>query len=156
MGAYARLVNWFSTTPVGTFVASHVAARVDPYLYRLSRGRFTSTGPPTIPQLVLTTTGRTSGQPRTIALGYLADGADFVVVASNFGKERHPAWSHNLEAHPDAVVDVDGRTVQVRAERLDDAAKRAIWPRLVAVVPQFGVYVTRTDRNIRVYRLRSR
>lgn len=154
MGPYARFVNWFSTTPPGTWLASRLAARLDPVVYRLSRGRFTSTGPLTIPQLVLTTTGRKSGARRTVSLGYLADGDAFVVVASNFGKSNHPAWSHNLDADPAASVNVDGRDVGVQAERLDDDDKAAIWPRLVAIIPQFGVYVTRTDRNIKVYRLR--
>lgn len=153
-GPYARFVNWFSTTRPGTWVASRLAARLDPVVYRLSRGRFTSTGPLTIPQLVLTTTGRKTGVHRSVSLGYLADGDDLVVVASNFGKPHHPAWSHNLDATPAARVTVDGREVAVRAERLDDAAKAAIWPRLVAIIPQFGVYVTRTDRSIKVYRLR--
>ena len=72
MGRYARFVNWFSTTRVGTIVASTLAARLDPIVYRLSGGRFTSTGPLTIPQLVLTTTGRKSGQRRAVSLGYLA------------------------------------------------------------------------------------
>jgi deazaflavin-dependent oxidoreductase (nitroreductase family) len=64
------------------------------------------------------------------------------------------SWSHNLDATPTARVTVDGREVEVRAERLDEAAKAAVWPRLVAIIPQFGVYVTRTDRTIKVYRLR--
>jgi deazaflavin-dependent oxidoreductase (nitroreductase family) len=153
-GPYARFVNWFSTTRLGTWVASRLAAHLDPVVYRLSRGRFTSTGPLTIPQLVLTTTGRRTRARRSVSLGYLADGGDFVVVASNFGKPQHPAWSHNLDATPTARVTVDGREVEVRAERLDEAAKAAVWPRLVAIIPQFGVYVTRTDRTIKVYRLR--
>lgn len=154
MGAYARFVNWFSTTRLGTWIASRIAARLDPVVYRLSGGRFTSTGPLTIPQLVLTTTGRRSGERRSVSLGYLADGDAFVVVASNFGKAHHPAWSHNLDAGPAASVNLNGRDVAVRAERLGDAEKAAVWPRLVRIIPQFDVYVTRTDRNIKVYRLR--
>ena len=154
MGRYARFVNWFSTTRVGTWIASRLAARLDPVVYRLSRGRFTSTGPLTIPQLVLTTIGRKSGQPRSVSLGYLADGDDFVVVASNFGKAHHPAWSHNLDASPAASVNVNGRDVAVRAERMGGVEKALVWPRLVGIIPQFDVYVTRTDRNIKVYRLR--
>jgi len=154
MGRYARFVNWFSTTRAGTAIASTLAARLDPIVYRLSGGRFTSTGPLTIPQLVLTTTGRKSGKRRSVSLGYLADGDTFVVVASNFGKASHPAWSYNLDAEPAAEVNVDGRDVSVRAERLDEAGKAVVWPRLVGIIPQFGVYVTRTDRDIKVYRLR--
>jgi len=151
---YSDLVNRFSTTRVGSWIARTVAARIDPYIYRWSKGRFTSTGLPTIPQLVLTAVGRNSGQPRSVQLGYLADGDDFVVVASNFGQPNHPAWSYNLVAEPCATVEVDGRTVAVVTERLGDDEKDALWPRLVGVIPQFDVYVARTDRNIRVFRLR--
>jgi deazaflavin-dependent oxidoreductase (nitroreductase family) len=152
---YGDFVNRFSTTRVGSWIARRLAARVDPHLYRWSKGRFTSTGPPTIPQLILTTVGRKTGRPRSVQLGYLADGGDHVVVASNFGQGHHPAWSHNLLADPRATVEVDGRTETVVAERLSAAEKAALWPRLVAVVPQFDVYVTRTDRSINVFRLRS-
>jgi deazaflavin-dependent oxidoreductase (nitroreductase family) len=154
MGRYARYANWFSTTPVGSWITSRLAARIDPLVYRWSGGRFTSTGPLTIPQLVLTTTGRRSGKPRSVSLGYLADGDDFVVVASNFGKAYHPAWSHNLVANATASVNVDGRDVPVVSVQASDEEKAALWPRLVGVVPQFDVYVTRTDRDLKVFRLR--
>lgn len=150
---YREIVNRFSTTRFGSWLGRTTSARIDPWLYRVSKGRFTSTGVPTVPQLVLTTTGRKSGQPRSVQLGYLADADDYVVVASNFGQERHPAWSYNLAAEPDASVDIDGRTVGVTSHELTGADKDAIWPRLDEVVPQFQVYRTRTDRDIRIYRL---
>jgi deazaflavin-dependent oxidoreductase (nitroreductase family) len=153
---YARWVNWFSTTSVGSWIARTFAARVDPWIYRVSGGRFTSTGALTIPQLVLTTTGRKTGKRHDVQLGYLADGRDCLVVASNFGQAHHPAWSYNLAANPLASVYVDGKDIPVTAERVPDDEKERLWPRLVAVVPQFAVYVTRTDRNIRVFRLRPR
>ena len=154
MNRYARLVNRFSTTPVGSWIARTLAARVDPWIYRATGGRFTSTGTLTIPQLVLTTVGRKSGERREVQLGYVADGADYLVVASNFGQAHHPAWSYNLAANPAASVYVGGRDIPVKAERLSDEEKERVWPRLVDVVPQFAVYVGRTDRNIRVFRLR--
>lgn len=151
---YKDFVNRFSTTPLGVALASRVASRLDPLIYKASGGRFTSTGVPTIPQLVLTTTGRKSGLPREVQVGYARIDGDHIVVASNFGKERHPAWSYNLAAEPRARIVVDGETIDVVAERLTDAEKDALWPTLEAHVPQFRVYVTRTARNIRVFRLR--
>jgi deazaflavin-dependent oxidoreductase (nitroreductase family) len=154
MSLYARMVNRFSTTKAGSWVARTVASRIDPWIYRATRGRFTSTGVPTIPQLILTTTGRKSGVARDVQLGYAVEGGDFLVVGSNFGQAHHPAWALNLAANPLATVTVDGNRVAVRAERLSHDDKERVWPRLVSVVPQFTVYVTRTDRDIRVFRLK--
>lgn len=61
---YARLVNRFSVTRLGSWMVKQVAARIDPVIFRISDGRFTSTGKPTLPMLALTTVGRRSGQPR--------------------------------------------------------------------------------------------
>lgn len=153
MGAYSDLVNRFSATPVGSWLARNTAARVDPWIYRATGGRFTSTGAQTVPQLTLTTMGRKSGQKRDVQLAYLADGDGWLVVASNFGQEHHPAWRYNLEADPRCVVRV-GRTVTAaEATVLTDDEKAAVWDRLCDVVPQFRTYVERTDRNIRVFRL---
>jgi len=153
MSLYANTVNWFSTTRLGGWIARRLAARVDPFLYRVSGGRFTSTGTLTIPQLVLTTIGRKTGEARTVQLGYFADGGDFVIVASNFGQPRHPAWAYSLLANPAASIYVDGHDVGVHARQVSDDEKSALWPRLVRVIPRFGVYVTRTHRNVKVFRL---
>jgi deazaflavin-dependent oxidoreductase (nitroreductase family) len=153
---YKDTINRFSSTRVGSWVARQTAAKIDPWLYRKSGGRITATGVPTIPQLVLLTIGRRSGKRRAAQVAYLEDGGDFLVVASNFGQAHHPAWALNLEAEPDAVVHVGERRVEVRAERVSEAEKTALWPRLDAIVPQFHVYRQRTDRDIRIFRLRPR
>jgi deazaflavin-dependent oxidoreductase (nitroreductase family) len=151
---YKSLVNRFSTTRIGSWIARQLAARIDPWIYKRTGDTLTSTGVPTIPQLILTTRGRKSGQPREVQLGYLDDNETFVIVASNFGREHHPAWSYNLLASSDATVYVKGHETRVRAELVRDDDKDALWPRLDAVVPQFKTYRTRTDRNIRIFRLR--
>jgi deazaflavin-dependent oxidoreductase (nitroreductase family) len=153
---YQDFIQQFSTTQIGRFIGKRVAARVDPVLYKLSGGRLTSVGPQVIPQLILTTTGRRSGKERTVQLGYLADGSDYVVVASNWGGEKHPAWSYNLDANEAARVQVGANSLDVVARRLSDEDKAAIWPKLVANVPQYARYVKLTDRNIKVYRLSPR
>jgi len=150
---YAAFVNWLSATPVGSWIVKHFASRLDPVIFRLTNGRFTSTGIPTLPMLTLTTVGRKSGSPRDVQLAFHRDGADYLVVASAMGQERHPAWKYNLDANPDVLVRVRGERFVARAARLDDLEKARVWPAIKTTIPQMSVYEKRTDRNICVYRI---
>src|SRR5919204_94844 len=88
------------------------------FLLRRTRGRFVGRNLVFAPRqrvLALTTSGRKSGQRRTTALGYLRDGEDFAVVASNSGLDSAPAWWLNLQANPEAEVDAEGERLRVRA-----------------------------------------
>jgi deazaflavin-dependent oxidoreductase (nitroreductase family) len=151
--SYRDFINWFSVTPVGRSIASTFSARLDPILYKISGGRFTSVGPQVIPQLVLTTTGRKSGKERTVQLGYTEDGDDVLVVASNFGGTNHPAWSYNLDANPGANIQLGSEKRNIVATRLTDSEKAILWPKIADTIPQMKSYVKRTERNIKVYRL---
>jgi deazaflavin-dependent oxidoreductase (nitroreductase family) len=155
VSAYAGAVNRLSATRFGSWMVRSFAAKVDPIVFRATGGRFTSTGVPTLPMLALTVPGRRSGEPRTVQLAYVADGDDLLVVASAMGQERHPAWRYNLEAAGGGTVQLRGRVAQVEATVLDDDEKAARWPAIVAGIPQMATYVERTDRNIRVFRLRE-
>lgn len=150
---YSRLVNRFSATRPGSWLVKHVAAKVDPMIFKWTNGRFTSTGKPTLPMLALTVIGRRSGEPRTVQLAYHRDGDDHLVVASAMGQERHPAWRYNLEANPDVEVLVRGRTFRAHATVLDADEKARLWPAIATTIPQMHTYVERTDRDIRVFRL---
>lgn len=150
---YSRLVNRFSATRAGSWLVKHVAARVDPTLFRWSNGRVTITGKPTLPMLTLTVPGRKTGQPRSVQLAYETDGDDLLVVASAMGQERHPAWRYNLEAADSASVRLPGRELRVTATVLSDKEKAAVWDRIRRTIPQMATYEQRTDRNIRVFRL---
>jgi deazaflavin-dependent oxidoreductase (nitroreductase family) len=153
--SYRDFINWFSVTPVGRSIASTFSSRLDPILYKISGGRFTSVGPQVIPQLVLTTTGRKSGKERTVQLGYTEDGDNVLVVASNFGGTNHPAWSYNLDANPQAKILLGAEKREVVASRLTDSEKAILWPKIADTIPQMKSYVKRTERNIKVYRLAS-
>ena len=108
-GVYSRAVNAFSATRPGRGWSRHVAAKVDPALFRWSGGRVTVTGVPTLPMLVLTTTGRRSGLPRSVQLAHLAEPASsWLVVASAMGQDRHPDWLLNLRADPRARILLPG------------------------------------------------
>ena len=153
MSKYDDLVNRFSATKVGTWLVRNVASKIDPVIFRLTGGRFTSTGRPTLPMLAMTVVGRKSGEPRTVQLAYLPDGTDYLVVASAMGQDKHPAWRYNLDAAGEATVLVRGDEFPVTATALTDAEKAEAWPRIVEGIPQMNTYVERTDRNIRVFRL---
>ncbi|MGI9603858.1 MAG: nitroreductase family deazaflavin-dependent oxidoreductase [Acidimicrobiales bacterium] len=153
MSRYDDVVNRFSATTVGSWLVKHVASRLDPLIFKATKGRFTSTGRPTLPMLALTVPGRHSGEPRTVQLAYVADGDDYLVVASAMGQERHPAWRYNLEAAETATIQLRGQVQTVEATVLADDDKAEYWPRIEEAIPQMRTYLTRTDRNIRVFRL---
>jgi deazaflavin-dependent oxidoreductase (nitroreductase family) len=100
-------------------------------LYRLTRGRILGRigGQPV---LLLETIGRRTGRRRTTPLQYLADDEAFVVVASNRGAARPPAWYLNLRAHPGARVQVGARIIDVRAQELDGDERDKRWDQLAA------------------------
>lgn len=100
--------------------------------------------------LVLTTTGRRSGQPRQNALIYTSSGADYVVIASKGGAPQHPAWYLNLQAHPEVEVQVRGDRFKARARTATGAERAALWQLATVGWPNYDVYTTRTDRVIPV------
>jgi F420H(2)-dependent quinone reductase len=105
------------------------------------------------PVLLLITMGRKTGKRRTTPLMHLRDGEDFVVVASNGGAPKHPAWFLNLRANPEATVEVGGRKLRVRAQEAGPKEKGRLWPELVAMYPNFQEY-QKTERELPVIVLR--
>lgn len=130
----------------------HVFSKLDPVFFRLSGGRFTSTGPVLVPYLIVNTIGRKSGQQRSTQLVYTDVDGVAHVVASNFGQQSHPAWSYNLMAHPNVTIELGDEPIPVVAVPLSDEEKEAVWDTLVANVPNYAIYKSRTERNIKVYR----
>ena len=105
---------------------------------------------------MLTTTGARSGRQIVNPILGLPDGADMVVIASNYGQARHPAWYHNLRAHPRARVAVDGAAREVEAEELESPERERFIALANEVYPGFTAYVERAaPRRIAVFRLRT-
>jgi deazaflavin-dependent oxidoreductase (nitroreductase family) len=100
--------------------------------------------------LLLTTTGRRSGEPRTNALIFTSDGEDLVVVASKGGAPHHPQWFLNLQADPRAQVQVRDRVFDVVARVADESEKPRLWSLVTAQWPNYDVYQERTSRPIPV------
>ncbi|MEE6261048.1 nitroreductase family deazaflavin-dependent oxidoreductase [Plantactinospora sonchi] len=127
----------------------------DRLVARLTRGRVIALG--MVPSLLLTTTGRRSGQPRSTPLLAVPDGDGYVVVGSNWGRSEHPAWTLNLLAHPAATVTVGGREIPVQGRLAEGAERDRLWRLLVAEWPAYQTYVNRAGgRELRVFRLEPR
>ena len=116
-------------------------------LYRRTGGRLGGQAG-RLPMLLLTSTGRRSGQPRTTPLGYLPDGDRMVVIASYGGDDRHPQWYLNLQANPEASVQVGSETRRVRAATATAEEKAELWPRVVALYAGYAGYQQMTSRDI--------
>lgn len=103
-----------------------------------------------VPILLLTTTGRRTGEPRTIPLIFARDGEDYLVVASQGGAPRHPQWYLNLLADGQAEVQVKAEKLSVVARVASDDEKPRLWSIVTEAWPNYDVYQTRTDRPIPV------
>jgi deazaflavin-dependent oxidoreductase (nitroreductase family) len=103
-----------------------------------------------MPVLELTTTGRTSGQPRSVMLtSPLQEGDTIVIVASRGGDDHHPAWFLNLQANPTVQVVWKGRPKVTMHATVATAEERArMWPAIVAAYKNYGGYQARTEREI--------
>jgi deazaflavin-dependent oxidoreductase (nitroreductase family) len=107
-----------------------------------------------VPTLLLTVTGRRTGEEHTSALIFARDGEDYLVVASMGGAPRNPAWYLNLQANPRAHVQVKDQHFAVTAHTASPADKPRLWQIVRDVWPNYDAYQARTDRDIPVVVLR--
>lgn len=154
MSMYSRMLRriggarWFAT------VASRAAPAADRIVYRLSGRRRLAT-PPAVPTLFLTTTGRTSGRRRRVAVSYVESDGDFLVVGTNWGKPTTPDWVLNLEANPRADIEVPGgKESPVTATRVEGSEADGMWRRFESMWPAYAAYRRRAGgREIAMFRL---
>jgi F420H(2)-dependent quinone reductase len=132
-----------------------VATGLHMSLYRRSGGkiggRFSKQ-----PMMLLTTTGRRSGQPRVTPLLCIRDGDRFLAVASFGGDDRDPQWFKNLQANPEATIELEGETIAVRATVATAEEKKTLWPKVLAAYKGYDNYQRRTSRDIPVVILERR
>jgi deazaflavin-dependent oxidoreductase (nitroreductase family) len=103
-----------------------------------------------MPLLLLHHTGAKSGQDRVNPLAYLPDDGRYVIFASKGGAPEHPAWYHNLKAHPDVRIEVGTDTIEVRAHEAEGEERERLYRAQAQRVPQFSEYERKTDRVIPV------
>lgn len=152
-----RIVQWMSRQPwFRVLFGPAVIPRVDRFLYRVTRGRLLL-GAMVLDSVLLTTTGRRSGQERTVPVAYFWVDGSRVVVGTNFGRPGHPAWALNLAADPMARIAESGASTDVRAERLEGDERARVWADILVQWPPFSTYEkTMGDRQAMVFRLDPR
>lgn len=146
-----RAWHALARTPPARWWGIHVAAPADAALLRRSGGRLRLVG--SLPTALLTTTGARSGALREVPVLYFHDGDDVVLVASSFGRDRHPGWYHNLVAHPACSLNGHAFTA---AEVTDPDAYEGLFALAVRLYPGYADYRRRTaavGRRIPVLRL---
>lgn len=151
---FSRAFAAFSATRLGRFISAKVAWKIDPYLLRLTRGRF-GMGL-VLPTALLETRGARSGARRRNAVIYFHDGDRVTIIASKAGHERHPAWFHNLRVHPDVTFG----GIPMRATLVgDDAERERLWTLADQVFAPYAAYrrnAAKVNRTIPIVQLTAR
>ncbi|GAB3684586.1 nitroreductase/quinone reductase family protein [Actinocorallia lasiicapitis] len=138
--------KWFSK------VGPKVVPRLDRTVHRLTGGKV-MLGQSLVPSLYLTTIGAKSGERRLSPLLCMPQGEGWIVVGSNFGQEKHPAWTGNLIKNPEATVEYRKRSYEVVGALLEGEDRAETWAELNRVWPVYDRYQARVDREIRIFRL---
>ena len=120
------------------------------FVYKLSAGRLMNklSG---MPIILVKMKGAKTGKTRTIPLMYVPHEKGVVLVASQGGAPKHPAWYHNLVKYPEVEVTQGGQTRKLTARRVSDEEKAELWPTCCKFYPPYQQYQERTDRNIPVF-----
>jgi len=131
----------FGGTRVGTRINRTLLPRLDRLVLRLSGGRNTATAwIAGLPMIMLTTTGAKSGKARTTPLIGIPDGRKIVLIASNWGQKKHPAWYFNLRAHPEVQVTVKGEMRPYSAREATPKERERYWRRAIQLYPGYASY----------------
>jgi deazaflavin-dependent oxidoreductase (nitroreductase family) len=153
-GRLYRTAARLSATRPGAWFSVRIAWKLDPALLRLTRGRCSTAGPLAV--ALLESRGARTGRSRRNATLYFHDGDRVTIIASMRGLPKHPAWYHNLRAHPDVVYG----GLPFRAELVEDEAeRRRLWGLADRVFPQYTDYRERAanaGRVIPIFQLTAR
>lgn len=157
-GPWRRRLSWWmggalAASKPALAVLRRVAMPLEPTVMKATRGRLTLS--PTLPVVVLTSVGARSGQPREVPLAYFTDGDDVVLIASNYGGSRHPAWYYNLRAQPECELKIGPRGGRFIARETSGADRDRLYALAVdRLAGVFALHDKRSgDRTIPVMRL---
>jgi deazaflavin-dependent oxidoreductase (nitroreductase family) len=156
--ALQKTVRRFAASGPGSWLFARVLHHIDRPIYRLSGGRHTLASLLSgLPVVMLTTTGARSGVSRSVpVLGFPTD-EGLVVIASNYGQDKHPAWYYNLRANPEGEVEVAGASRPFHAVEIEGEQRDRIWQEGLKVYPGWSTYERRaSQRRIAVFILGPR
>ena len=147
----ARTVRRVIATRPAAWLLARTIHHLDNATLRLSGGRTTASAVLSgLPIIQLTTTGAKSGRPRTVPLVGIPDGERLILIASNWGQTKHPAWYYNVKANPAVTVTHNGQTRPYVAREVVGEERAGCWGRAVAVYPGYKGYAARAGREIPV------
>lgn len=147
------VVSAITRTSVWRWAAPRVMPPIERMLAEATGGRMQISSV-FVPSLILTTRGAKSGLARDTVLMYTADGYGRAIVAgTNWANEKHPAWTYNLLAHPEAEITVRGRRYVVRASVIDGDARDRVWRHLESQWPEYRAYERDSGRTARLFLL---
>ncbi len=135
---------------IGVVGTSRLVTRLHPPVYRATGGRGPIGRNFGVQNVVVAMTGRTTGRTREVPLYAVADGDRYVVIGSNAGGDREPAWVGNLRADPRATLRVGRRVSRVHAHEATGDERERLWGLAAAVYPGYDLYRTMTRRRIPV------
>jgi deazaflavin-dependent oxidoreductase (nitroreductase family) len=138
-----RAFRWMGKSRFGGWMALNVGNKIDPYLMRASRGLVKL--PSGTPTALLTHFGAKSGAKRTTPLVYFTDGGNVVLIASQTGRPKHPAWYHNLKANPDIELWAGGRGGAYRAREAEGGERDRLWKLATQLYPGYDDYQRKAD-----------
>jgi deazaflavin-dependent oxidoreductase (nitroreductase family) len=148
-----RIVQKVSSTRAFARAAPHVVPALDRAVHRLTGGKVLLSAL-MLPGVILTSTGARSGLARRTPLACMPEeGGGWLLIGSNFGRPGHPAWTHNLLAHPDAEINFRGEDIPVTARLLRGQEREAAWRAVLAFWPPYATYQERVEREIRLFRV---
>ena len=128
----------------GARIFSNIMHRLDPLVISLTNGKTSASTILTgYPIIQLTTIGAKSGLPRSVPLMAVPDGDRLGLIASNWGRKKHPAWYANLCAHPQVVVTIDNRSRNYSARPAEGEERERFWNKAVAMYAGYALYEER-------------
>lgn len=147
-----KVITHIAMSAAGARFSAYTMHHLDKLVLRVSNGRSTAATLLTGLQiLTLTTTGAKSGQPRTVPLVAIPyQNGQYVIIASNWGQQKNPAWYYNILTHSEVTVTRDGRSQTYLARETDGDERAACWQTALATYPGYAAYERRTSRRIPV------
>jgi F420H(2)-dependent quinone reductase len=116
-------------------------------LYRLTHGKIGG-HVQGLSVLLLKTIGHKTGVERITPVGYFIDQGNYIITASNAGRNTHPAWFHNLRANPRVTVEIKDQQLEAEAEVAAPEKRKALWSQLISLSPAYANYAKKTKREI--------
>lgn len=135
----------------GELAVNRQFSRIHRWLLRRNRGRGAIRRLLGLDAILVTTTGRKTGEPRTVPLGAVRDGDRWLVIGSNAGHDRPPAWALNMAADPDVRVDAGAGFMPFQAHPAVGEEADRLWPRVLSIYPGYADYQARTQRKIPLF-----